>query len=309
MDETVRTDDGVRLWATRAARAPGGPVILCHGGPGLWDTLEAPAALLADPRDGRDSGDNRVGRAGRGSRDGWGTRGGPVVRWDQRGCGRSQRSGPYGAARSVADLDAVRRHFGLERTALLGHSWGAHLALSYALAHPDRVSALIYVSGTGIDEDDTWLPYYQDAFRRKLGTHRRRWEELRDRGEDRTPEEDRELAVLQWSADFEAAPDRAREYAEAMATPWFGVNRPCNTALVVEMRQSLATGAPRERCAALEVPVLIVDGELDIRPRWAVDSLERALPRVVRTTLAGAGHLPWTEDPEGFRAALAAFLG
>ncbi|MFD5752525.1 alpha/beta fold hydrolase [Streptomyces sp. NPDC127033] len=291
MDETVRTDDGVRLWATRAADGPGEPVILCHGGPGLWDTLEAPAALLAGTGGGEE------------------TRGRPVVRWDQRGCGRSQRSGPYRADRSVADLDTVRRHFGLERTALLGHSWGAHLALSYALAHPARVSALIYVSGTGIDEDATWHPHYKDALHRKLGAHRRRWEELRDRGEDRTPEEGRELAVLQWSVDFEAAPDRAREYAEAMATPWFGVNDPCNTALVAEMRQSLATGAPRERCAALEVPVLIVDGERDIRPRWAVDSLERALPRVTRTTLAGAGHLPWTEDPEGFRAAVAAFLG
>ncbi|MFI2202544.1 alpha/beta fold hydrolase [Streptomyces sp. NPDC020192] len=38
----------------------------------------------------------------------------------------------------MADLDAVRRHFGLERMALLGHSWGAQLALSHALAHPDR---------------------------------------------------------------------------------------------------------------------------------------------------------------------------
>src|SRR5260370_591041 len=70
-----------------------------------------------------------------------------VIRWDQRGSGRSERRGPYSLAGAVADLDAVRDHFGLAKTALLGHSWGATLALRYALDHPDRVSALAYISG------------------------------------------------------------------------------------------------------------------------------------------------------------------
>ncbi|MFE7567785.1 alpha/beta fold hydrolase [Streptomyces sp. NPDC057539] len=290
-DETVLTDDGVRLWATRtgggATRTGGGagePVILCHGGPGLWDTLEEPAALLPDT---------------------------PAYRWDQRGCGRSQRSGPYGTDRSVADLDGVRRHFGLDRVTLLGHSWGARLALAYALAHPARVSGLIYVAGTGIDADSTWHPAYKEAFLRRLGErrdHRERWEELRGLGDGRTDAQDREYAILQWSVDFTDR-DRALAHAEAMATPWFGVNHTCNTTIGAELRRPEATRGLRERCAALRVPVLIVDGEDDIRPRWSVDSLESVLPDVTRTTLAGAGHLPWTEDPEGFRTAVGAFLG
>ncbi len=40
-------------------------------------------------------------------------------------------------------------------------------------------------------------------------------------------------------------------------------------------------------------------------PRTAVDSLERALPRVRRVVLPEAGHIPWVEDPEGFRQAVA----
>ncbi|MGW6772902.1 alpha/beta fold hydrolase [Streptomyces sp. NPDC055037] len=282
-DETVPTDDGVRLWATRTGGGAGEPVILCHGGPGLWDTLEVPAALLP---------------------------GTPAYRWDQRGCGRSQRSGPYSTARSIADLEAVRRHFGPERVTLLGHSWGARLALEYALAHSARVGALIYVSGTGIDDDSTWHPAYKEAFRRRLGERpgrRERWEELRERGDGRTDAEDREYAVLQWSVDFTDR-DRARAHAEAMATPWFGVNYACNATIGAELKRPSATHGLRERCAALRVPVLIVDGEGDIRPRWSVDSLERALPDVTRTTPAGAGHLPWTEDPEGFRAAVGTFL-
>lgn len=56
----------------------------------------------------------------------------------------------------------------------------------------------------------------------------------------------------------------------------------------------------------LDLPVLVVDGARDIRPRSAVDSLARALPRVRRVILPAAGHLPWVEDPEGFRAAVTA---
>lgn len=232
-----------------------------------------------------------------------------VIRWDQRGCGRSQRSGPYGIARSVADLDAVRTHFGFDRTALLGHSWGAQLALRYALAHPGRVSRLVYVSGTGIDDESTWRPPYHAAFGRRLGEHRARWEELRERGDSRTEAEDRELAVLQWSADFtDPDPERALAHAEAMATPWFGVNHTCNRTINAEVSRSLATDELWQRCAALDIPVLIVDGEQDIRPRRAVDSLAAALPDVTRTTLRGAGHLPWTEAPRAFSAALTAFL-
>ncbi|MFD7122344.1 alpha/beta fold hydrolase [Streptomyces sp. NPDC059922] len=182
--ETFLTDDGVRLWAARTGGDAGEPVILCHGGPGLWDTLEEPAALLP---------------------------GNPAYRWDQRGPGRSQRSGPYSTDRSVADLEAVRRHFGLERVTPLGHSWGARPALAYAPAHPARVGGLNYVSGTGIDDDSTWHPAHKEAFHRRLGERpgrRERRQELRERGDGRTDAEDREYRSSsgRWTSPTTTAP-------------------------------------------------------------------------------------------------------
>ena len=44
----------------------------------------------------------------------------------------------------LADLDAVRQHFRVESPALLGHSWGAVLALEYALRYPTRVSHISF---------------------------------------------------------------------------------------------------------------------------------------------------------------------
>jgi proline iminopeptidase len=276
MDDTVVADDGCRLWTARSGA--GHPVVLCHGGPGWYDTLGDLAALLDDVA--------------------------AVHRWDQRGCGRSQRRGPYSIARSVADLDAVRAHHGLARTALLGHSWGAELALRYTLADPDRVSGLVYVSGTGIDPDSTWHAGYERNLRDRLGRHLERWQALR-RLDHRSPAEERELSVLQLSADY-ADRGAAMRQAERQATPFLGVNHECNRAINAERRGQ--GGQLRQACQALQVPTLIVDGAEDIRPRHATDSLARALPRVRRVAVDGAGHLPWVEDPAAVRAAVAGFL-
>ncbi|MFE7272294.1 alpha/beta fold hydrolase [Streptomyces sp. NPDC057623] len=273
---TVTTDDGVRLWTSTSGR--GEPLVLCHGGPGLWDMFEDVAELLGDLA--------------------------TTVRWDQRGCGRSEPcAGPWTTDRFVADLDAVRQRFGLERMALLGHSWGAQLALAYALAHPERVSLLVYVAGTGIGPTSEWRPAYQENLLARLGEDPERlarWREL--------PAGDREGAVLQWSAEFEDR-RRAPEHAERMADPWLGINTECNAAVTAENRRVLDTPELYAACRALDLPVLIVDGERDIRPRRAVDSLERALPNVTRVILPDAGHLPWVEDPRGFRETVAAALG
>ncbi|WP_425848116.1 alpha/beta fold hydrolase [Micromonospora sp. DT15] len=277
MDPGVRGDDGCRLWADQAGAGP--PLVLCHGGPGLWDYLAPVARLLEEHA--------------------------RTIRWDQRGCGRSERRGPYGIARFVADLDAVRDQLAGPRTALLGHSWGAHLALRYAIEHPERVSHLIYVSGTGIDADRGWHPHYKRNLRLRLGPHLGRWEALSAR--DRTPAEEREWAVLQWSADF-ADHGTALRNADRMATPWLGINRECNQAVNAEVKQELSTFDMAEQCRALDLPVLIIDGTEDIRPRWAVDSLHRALANSQRVSLAGAGHLPWVENPHDFRRAVDTFL-
>ncbi len=75
-----------------------------------------------------------------------------VVAYDARGHGRStpavvaggQTAGEaeYGYARLARDLEAVLDALELGRAALAGASMGAHTALRFALAHPERVAAL-----------------------------------------------------------------------------------------------------------------------------------------------------------------------
>lgn len=252
------TDDGCELWTSASGR--GEPVLCCHGGPGLWDMF---GTLDLGPRF-------------------------RLIRWDQRGAGRSEARGPYTLERMVADVDAVREWHGLDRVPVLGHSWGAHLGLLYALARPERVSALVYVSGVGLGHD--WHAEFQRNFERVAG--------------EKPRADGRERAIWQWTADF--VTDGAR-HAEAMATPWFPVNFEANTALGEEMR-TVPEPELVSACESSRVPTLIVDGMADNRPRWAVDSLERALPSVRRVRFADVGHVPWLEAPDEFRSAVSEFL-
>jgi pimeloyl-ACP methyl ester carboxylesterase len=67
-----------------------------------------------------------------------------VRMYDLRGHGRSQRmTSGYDTATLAADLEALTTD--LSTFDLVGHSWGALVALRFALAHPERVRRLVVV--------------------------------------------------------------------------------------------------------------------------------------------------------------------
>jgi proline iminopeptidase len=273
--ERVAIDRDATLWTCTSGS--GVPVVLCHGGPGLWDDLGDVAAAVDDVA--------------------------TVHRYDQRGCGRSIGGGPYATAAFVDDLDALRRHFGHEQWIVGGHSWGATLALEYALAHPERTRGLVLIG--------SWVLFqaFQQEYRaereRRLGAHRARYEELKSR--ERTVDEDCEYAALSWSTDF-ADRERALELAWGLLRdPSLVVNYACNAQINVE-RHATDEAAFVARLRELRVPALIVHGSEDLRPLRATDGLLDALSLAERVVIEGAGHFPWVEAPEEFRAALRAFV-
>lgn len=248
----IRTDDGCRLWTKVSGDGP--PVVLVHGGPGWWDVLDDLAAMLADLA--------------------------TVHQWDQRGAGRSERRGPYTIERFVADLEAVRRRTGHERITLVGHSWGAALALQYCLAHPESVDRLVYIAGVGLDGTPA--------------SYRQRVDELLQR------EQYDDAWLARFSTGF-ADRVTALDQARRLNTPRFEPNHECAAQLTAELR---AWTDREAACRAIEVPVLIVHGELDLRPPAVTDSLLEALPQATRGIIAGAAHYPWIEAPEAFAAAV-----
>jgi proline iminopeptidase len=101
-------------------------VILLHGGPGLWDYLGPVGVVLDEVA--------------------------VVHRYDQRGCGRSSPSDDLSMTRYITDIEELRVHWSHERLVLIGHSFGATLALAYAGSHPNHVASVGYMSGVGIGD-------------------------------------------------------------------------------------------------------------------------------------------------------------
>jgi proline iminopeptidase len=133
MAESFVLSDGVSIWTARTGE--GYPVMLCNGGAGCCDYLEPVAGMLDD-----------MAR---------------VIRFEQRGCGRSEHAPPYTIETCLLDLESVRTRYGVDRWVIGGHSWGADLALIYALEHTEHVAGLICVSGGRVHNDREWHAEYE----------------------------------------------------------------------------------------------------------------------------------------------------
>ncbi len=112
--------DGHTMYWEQVGNPRGVPVLFLHGGPG------AGAGIIHrrffDPAFWR------------------------VVIFDQRGAGRSRPLGSLAnntTPHLVEDIEALRRHLGIQQFLLFGGSWGSTLALAYAQAHPDRVAGCV----------------------------------------------------------------------------------------------------------------------------------------------------------------------
>lgn len=135
MSEQIVALSGTRLWLSE--RGAGRPVMLLNGGPGCCDYLEPVAMLIDDLAH--------------------------VYRMEPRGCGRSSPDGPFDLATQLNDLDAIRQFLGHERWVVGGHSWGAFMALAYALEFPERTDAIMYLSGSGVQNDRDWHTAYREG--------------------------------------------------------------------------------------------------------------------------------------------------
>lgn len=291
-EEHIAVDEGgvdaAALWT--AVHGSGPPMLLCHGGPGLWDDLDVPARMV----------DDLV----------------TVHRFDQRGCGRSRDAGPYSVERAIADIAALREHWGIERWIVGGHSWGACLALAYALKHPARVAAVVWIAGTGVDdywEREARHLYHDERAARLTSDQRARYERLREM-QARTSDDapgwnaiDEELCILQWLPDF-ADRERAPDHAAALLRAGFRPNYHVNAALNADWLRYRQAEDLGSRLASLDIPALVVHGAEDPRPSTIAERLAAALPRADLAVIPGAGHYPWVEQPDRFRDVLRRFL-
>jgi pimeloyl-ACP methyl ester carboxylesterase len=189
-------------------------------------------------------------------------RGFRLIAYDARGHGASDPAPRYEYSDLAADLDAVLAHFDLERAALVGSSMGATTAMAFALAHPERVPALVQITpaytGDARGGGDTWELMAAELERGDLDAFARLAQP------DGVPERWREVA-----RDATRQRMERHEHPEAVAQA------------LREVPKSIAwTGL--EPLEGLELPVLIV-GSRDVadpqHPLAVAQEYSRRLPR------------------------------
>lgn len=224
-----------------------------------------------------------------------------LVYYDQRGGGRSPvpRDVPVGWREQVADLEALREVWGIERLRIAGYSWGALLALLYAVEHPDRVERLALVSPA---------PAWREA--------RERFErEFARRNLD--PALQAERAALRASGLREQDPDAyARRIFELSVVPYFHDRarvRDLTPFRVTgrtqqEVWESLGDYDLRPALARLAIPATVLYGEGDPIPADSARAVADGL-RAPFHPLPACGHVPYVEALPAFTAILNSFLG
>lgn len=83
------------------------------------------------------------------------------IRWDERGFGDTDAAGPFTYWDSAEDAIALLDHLDIDRAVLAGMSQGGFLSLRAALAHPDRVRALVLIDTQSGTEDPENVESYR----------------------------------------------------------------------------------------------------------------------------------------------------
>ena len=253
--------NGTRLWYE--AVGDGLPLVLIHGSPldaTMWD--EQMAAFAACHL---------------------------VIRYDVRGFGRSDAptDTPY---RHEDDLAALLDYLGLERAAILGLSFGGRLAVDFALAYPERVTALL-LAGSSL----SGFPWSRDV----LAEDDAIAAAIRAGG---VPAARQLLLGQHWFQPVQRVAE-VRAACRRLLFAYSGWHWLHDDPVIAPHPPAYA------RLEAITAPTLVVPGEHDHPDIHAVSAaLASRVPGANLVTMPGVAHMVNLEAPAEFNAAVLAFL-
>ncbi|HEX8503494.1 MAG TPA: alpha/beta hydrolase [Pyrinomonadaceae bacterium] len=288
----IRTPDGVRLFYKVVG---GGPRVLIavHGGPG--NTLQSLLPDLEPLAKGR-----------------------TVIYYDQRGGGLSdliKDRSRLTVSKHVADLEAVRLHFKLDKVTLLGNSWGGMLIASYAAAHPDRVERMILhnpgeptkaFATEQVEEIQSRMDQRYDRARRerfRVVSNPQTWVKSSD---------PRAVCREFFQILLPVYVSRPESLARLKADVCSGPEEAVRYQQVVNMHVWSSLGDDFNLLPALGVvkaPVLVIHGAADPIPVESSEAWASAMPGARLLVIKDAGHISHVEQPEVFFRAVETFLG
>ena len=223
-----------------------------------------------------------------------------VLVFDARGCGRSEAVPPYSHDQWVADIDALREWAGAEQCVVAGGSYGGFLSLEYAVAHPDRVLAMVLRDTAA---DSSTLDLARENARRQTRVEID-WEHF-DRYWGGTVRSDAELKAL-WGEliplyDFDYDAEKSAAAVEA------GIYR--HEAHNWCFQHNMPGYDLKARLSTVSCPTLVTVGRTDwVTPVSAAQTVAELLPDARLVVFEHSGHSPQVEERELFQATVREFL-
>jgi 3-oxoadipate enol-lactonase len=212
-----------------------------------------------------------------------------VLRYDTRGHGASEAPpAPYSFDDLVGDVIAVMDHHGVERAAFMGLSLGGMTGLGLALAHPERLTALVCCDARA-DNPEPFVKSWDD----RVAVVERGGTEALVAG-----------TIERWlTADFRAAhPDEEAKLAAMISATKTEGYRGCVAAL--------KTLNYLKDLGQIRVPTLYVDGAEDgAAPVPVMQEMADRTPGGRLEVVSGAAHIANVNNPAGFEQAISPFLG
>lgn len=247
------------------------PVVVLHGGPGFgFHYLEPYLSFLTQKFN--------------------------LIFFDQRGCGDSHQgeSSTMTFDALVDDIETVREELKLERINLLGHSFGALLALEYAKRYPDHCGALVLVSAAPMKS--SLLPRKNDLSRLSFEEQARLKEILKD-GE--IEKKDPQTVAYIFSCFFKMSMGDGTK-AEEIDLGLDRVRTQKLFAVMSELQPFLESYDITPHLESLRCPVLIIHGEKDSVGEASPMALHDLIPNSVFIVYNEAGHFPFAEKKYDF---------
>ena len=281
IEEFVTTEDGVRLFVQKIGTGP--TAVLVPNRVYLFDAFKAFA-------DGRS-----------------------MIFCDPRNRGRSDHISDRsklerGIHHDVDDLDAVRRHFGIDRVDLIGHSYAGAIVALYAMKYPDHVGRVVQIGSVAPD----YAKQYPAHLTNTDATLREVLARLGELQKHRHAHDPQEFCRKVWSV---LRVLYVVDPVDADKLEWEPCDLPNEVSFMQHWTENILPSIQDLNLTAAEIsqaraPVLVIHGRKDRSSAygggrdWAL-----RLPDARLVTVDNAAHAPWIEDPDKVFGALETFLG
>ncbi len=221
-----------------------------------------------------------------------------IIRFDQLGHGLTGPApdGDYSTAAFVKSVDQLADTLGLEKFVIGGNSMGGGIALSYTMAHPERINGLILVDAFGAPVEQTGSG--------NIGFKIAGLPVVNQLITQITPR-----AIIKQSLS-QSVSNQAIVTPQTVDRYWELLRYPGNREATLARFAQARTPFDAADVGQVKVPVLIIWGQEDtLIPFAAANWFAENLQNSVSISYPGIGHFPMEEAPEKTAAALRQWLG